>query len=179
MFDPNGTTDQLNYPPQYPPLFPTAPPPPKKSKAKFWVIGVIVTVVALGGIGVAIDRKPVHGTGTVAVAPVVQAPASFPAPDPTTETSDPSDDLPSSDDSDSLYLAVLRSSRYSDDYMVDDTETMLIKIGHQVCSTFDAGASFRDTVEAVETGFSPGASGYLIGAAVGAYCPEYRDLITG
>ncbi|HEY5854003.1 MAG TPA: DUF732 domain-containing protein [Aldersonia sp.] len=72
--------------------------------------------------------------------------------------------------SDLAYLAVL------DDYAITYTsEDFAIDMGHEICYSMDQGASIYDVAVALEdySSLSDHDNGVVIGAAIGAYCPEY------
>lgn len=52
----------------------------------------------------------------------------------------------------------------------------VIETGYAVCQDWDNGATFEQEVIdlAGATGWSNGDAGYFIGAATGAFCPEYE-----
>jgi hypothetical protein len=90
--------------------------------------------------------------------------------------------LARADQNDELYLAVLDMNgiRSSTD------PAGLIGIGHDVCNAFDNGRSVsrvavtimdsaeQANISALET---PSGAAHLIGAAIGAYCPQYQSLV--
>lgn len=57
-----------------------------------------------------------------------------------------------------------------------------VNLGRSICSSLDSGASIIQVGEvAVSNGFSYSDAGFLVGAAIASFCPEYesdaRDLI--
>jgi serine/threonine-protein kinase len=51
-----------------------------------------------------------------------------------------------------------------------------VTLGKSVCSALDSGASILDVGQvAVNNGFSYSDAGYLVGAAIATFCPEYED----
>ena len=78
-------------------------------------------------------------------------------------------------DADSAYLDAL--SKHGITWSSDAT---VIKIGHAVCTDWAAGNSFQQTVSDVrnaEPHLSDENVGYLIGAATGAYCPQFESRL--
>jgi hypothetical protein len=60
------------------------------------------------------------------------------------------------------------------------TDAQIIELGKTACDAFDAGASAEDIIMAIpdtdpQTRL---ALAYVVGAGVGAYCPEYTGLFT-
>lgn len=57
----------------------------------------------------------------------------------------------------------------------------LIRLAHSVCSAFDAGASWNDIVSMAMSSTSnvrvATALGYVVGAGVATYCPQYTGQI--
>ena len=53
----------------------------------------------------------------------------------------------------------------------------LVDIGHGVCTDFDNGTTFQDEVTSMDGYVSPYNAGYLIGASIGVYCPQHKDLV--
>jgi len=56
----------------------------------------------------------------------------------------------------------------------------IIDGGHGVCEDWDNGASFADEVASITdaTGWSDYDAGFFIGAATGAFCPEYEAKVS-
>jgi Protein of unknown function (DUF732) len=56
-----------------------------------------------------------------------------------------------------------------------------IEAGHAVCQEFDAGKSASDIANEVLNGSDMPAyhCGFFVGAAVRAYCPQYRSKASG
>lgn len=77
-------------------------------------------------------------------------------------------------DWDQAYLDTLDMG---DIYYPDDAAA--INLGHAICDGYDAGLS-TITIGGIATdeGFTPYDAGYIIGAAVSAYCPEYLGEIS-
>lgn len=74
---------------------------------------------------------------------------------------------------DAAYLDTL--DHYSVPYVSDQ---VAIDLGHTICEAFDTGLSLETVVRTgVDSGFTASQASYLAGAAVGAYCPEYTDLM--
>lgn len=60
------------------------------------------------------------------------------------------------------------------------SEAAAIDAGESVCEGLDAGLSLRAIgAVAMNAGYSASDAGYILGAAVGAFCPEYSYLIEG
>ena len=77
---------------------------------------------------------------------------------------------PTTDD-DIAFLAVLRSNHV----YYHDPDAM-VRVGHDVCSAIAAGDSEQDAVQVIVNGGSYTAhdAAFIVGAAVAAYCPEFR-----
>ena len=74
------------------------------------------------------------------------------------------------DDTDFIYLVALKSE---DIFLIESTA---VAAGHAVCSDFAGGAANYEVVfNAMDiTGLSFDEAGFLAGAAVAAYCPEFE-----
>lgn len=63
--------------------------------------------------------------------------------------------------------------------LADSNDQELVALGEQVCALFDDYGFDAGFVEIVsewkDAGISTGEAGTIIGAATGAYCPEYSD----
>ena len=72
--------------------------------------------------------------------------------------------------SDLAYLAVL-----DDNSITSTSEDFAIDMGYEICGAMDSGASIYDVAVALEdySSLSDYDNGVVIGAAIGAYCPEY------
>jgi len=77
-------------------------------------------------------------------------------------------------DDDSFLLALKSESIYL-------TDSSAIAAGQVVCSDFASGAAPAETLLAViyNTGLSFEDAGFLLGAAVSAYCPQFEDRMYG
>lgn len=74
------------------------------------------------------------------------------------------------------FVAALQSEYPGEFGLVPDKE--LVSMGQSVCSAFDGGMSFAEAVEiGVSSGYSYPVSGYIIGASIGAMCPEHEGVI--
>jgi hypothetical protein len=105
-------------------------------------------------------------TATPAPAPApYEAPAAEPAPyDPPVASSE------------DIYYAVIETRFPSVD------QSTAVTLGRSVCSALDTGASIIEVAQvAVRSGFSYGDAGFIVGAAISSFCPQYesdaRDLI--
>lgn len=80
--------------------------------------------------------------------------------------------IPSTDE---LYVAQLRDDNPS---LSDVSDEQLISLGQEICSAFDRGVTFDEVAQiTVDNGFSPENGGWMIGTAIGAYCPEHEGVI--
>lgn len=53
-----------------------------------------------------------------------------------------------------------------------------ISVGHSVCDALDVGLTVTNiAMIAVRAGYTPSEGGYIVGAAIGAYCDEYGYLL--
>lgn len=79
------------------------------------------------------------------------------------------------DDSDDSFLLTLKSESI---YLADSSA---IAAGHVVCSDFASGATPAEVLLTViyNTGLSFDDAGFLGGAAVSAYCPQFKDRMYG
>lgn len=60
---------------------------------------------------------------------------------------------------------------------LEGTDAEWASAAKATCRSFDNGTTFEEMVDAqVESGFSEYNVGFIIGASVGAYCPEHADL---
>lgn len=60
------------------------------------------------------------------------------------------------------------------------TDAQLLNLAHAACADLVQGYSLTQTVyDGVSTGLPASDTGYLIGVAMGAYCPQFEYLITG
>jgi hypothetical protein len=77
---------------------------------------------------------------------------------------------------DTIFLTVLRS-KYPQDF-VAVPDTMLVELGNMICDGFDAGLSFEEVaLVGLSSGYSPKSSGFLIGASISSYCPQFENLL--
>lgn len=73
---------------------------------------------------------------------------------------------------DSIYLELLRDEIPDLNHVEDD---LIINLGSEICNAFDNGMSFREMVMAgMGSEFTASEQGAMIGASIGAYCPEYE-----
>lgn len=137
-----------------------------ENKQKLIIGAVIAGVLAIGvGIGSANkgapDTSASSDTGTTQVDPA-------PAPEPVYTDED-------------YFITEVRSSGNS--YVDNNSDSDLIKIGHQTCDVLDQGYTVTDVAQyLVENGNSNDSAfyefeGIVIGAAVRNLCPEYIDQI--
>ena len=78
-------------------------------------------------------------------------------------------------DADSAYLAAL--SGHGITWSSDST---VITVGHAVCTDWAAGNNLQQTfsdVKSALTKLSDDSVAFLIGAATGAYCPQYESKV--
>lgn len=97
------------------------------------------------------------------------APASAPAPAAAPEPAP----APTPLSPDEQYIAMLQMGQIA--YSTDDAA---IDTGHAICAAFDAGNTLLavGSVLSSNGGYSGEDSGYIIGSAVGAYCPEHESV---
>lgn len=58
------------------------------------------------------------------------------------------------------------------------SESAAVGAGRAACRSLDAGMSFYQVgLSAVGAGYSPEDAGYIVGAAISAFCPEHEHLI--
>lgn len=58
------------------------------------------------------------------------------------------------------------------------TDKQVVRLGHTVCQALDRGATFSLLLnDALKSGLSPYDGGFVIGASVAAFCPQYKYLI--
>lgn len=82
-----------------------------------------------------------------------------------------------------LYLQTLHSTGNS--YVNNGTDAQLVQLGHTVCQALDEGNSVTDIVTYLVLNSNNDDpefarfEGQVIGAAVGAFCPEYSGQISG
>lgn len=54
----------------------------------------------------------------------------------------------------------------------------IIDLGESICDRLDAGENILSVAySGVEAGFEPRQAGFIVGASVGALCPEHEDLV--
>ena len=77
------------------------------------------------------------------------------------------------DDKDDLFLLGLESES------IDLPESTALAAAHQVCTDFASGATQEEVVlnTMASTGLSLNDAGFLGGAAIYAYCPQYESRI--
>lgn len=76
---------------------------------------------------------------------------------------------------DDVYVRYIRESVPVDPLSKDQD---IVNLGNNVCYAFDAGMSFGDVaVTLLDSGFNPDNAGKIIGASVGAFCPEHKEVI--
>lgn len=70
-----------------------------------------------------------------------------------------------------------------DEGIAYSSEDAALAVGYSTCDALDKGATFpmliRNGVLGSHGYYSAGDVGYITGAAIGAFCPEYEALITG
>lgn len=73
---------------------------------------------------------------------------------------------------DLAFIAVLddRGIEYS-------SEEQAIEVAHSVCTALAAGATFADLIVAAGDVYSMEDTGFIIGASIGGYCPEFASAI--
>lgn len=78
---------------------------------------------------------------------------------------------------DDIFLRVLRDGTDSFDHASD---SKVVKLAHVLCGLWDDGQSLDSVFSMLySVGYSAQESGFFVGAATQAYCPQYDNLITG
>ena len=82
----------------------------------------------------------------------------------------------SSDSEEEIFIDVVRGEI---DYL-GGSDQDLINLGYEICESFDYGESFSDVTIVImdNAGVAPYDAGFIIGASVGAFCPEHEDAVT-
>ncbi len=133
---------------------------------------IILLVVSLFAIGLAScssnSAGPTPGPAPTYTPPPEPAPTYTPKPEPTYSTDD-------------LYVMAIRDQYPYYASLYSDLE--LINIASSACQYFDEGGTFEElayylvmSIDASEDAF--GFMGFVIGAGVAAYCPEYSYLLS-
>ena len=74
-----------------------------------------------------------------------------------------------------LYLETVRTE-FS--VLNDVSDQSLVDLAENTCGLLDTGGTVYDVFDiANESGMPPEMSGYITGAAIAAYCPEYLDQL--
>lgn len=88
----------------------------------------------------------------------------------------PSQSAPSTNgniDAERAFVAAYENEFGSIDYQTTDS---LIDLGYTVCDTFDAGFGFFEIAQmGIDEGIPEYEAGFIVGSAVGAFCPEYTQ----
>ena len=167
----SGPPPHWPWPPSAPPAqWPSAPPVPTPSKTKgralLVVVGSAFLLLLLVGV-------LVSGRGS-AVSSTVVTPAAQPPPVPVQAVQEPVAAEPATDH-EQLYLGIL------DQYGIPLSTDERLTIGPRICSAFDQGNRYGVVERGVLLGepqLTQAQAGYLIGAAVGAYCMEHAGKIS-
>jgi Protein of unknown function (DUF732) len=125
---------------------------------------VVLAVAALGLVGACGDPDSDSQASAPATS-VAQPPATFPVPQPA-----------ATPDATSAYLGTLdeMAPRLRQRY----TSGLLVKVGRAACDAIDAGATYRDfRTFAEEVSLPRKDVAVLVGAAVGALCPEHTEWL--
>ena len=83
----------------------------------------------------------------------------------------------SADPADDQYLQTLRLRGLG---WADGADQTMINVGRAVCTDFDGGDTATQTIGDVKKsslGLSSGGASIIVGAAVAAYCPQYRSKL--
>jgi hypothetical protein len=126
---------------------------------KYPLVTLAVITLILAGCSVPDDPTPV----------VTHTEVSTPAPSVTPEEVD-AEPVLSDEQLEQVYLLTLREQNPELTAVSDD---MIVRLGHQVCETLDAGASFDQMAAALLGQGNDELAGAVVGAAVSAFCPEY------
>lgn len=169
-------------PPPYPPRpgppgppYPARPQPPKKSNAGVWIILAIVgLLIALcGGCGAMLgsnDRADDDSTTTTR-ATTYAAPAPATAARTTAPARPTSNVFTEEEISDLAFIMALDSKDigYS-------SKAAAITLAHTVCDGRKAGVGETAIALTImnKGGYTAEESGYIVGAAISSYCPEYK-----
>lgn len=166
---------QPPYPPSYPqrpgPPYPAQPPQrPRKSSAGIWIIlGILGLMILLcGSCSVAM-----FGADDSSDTSTTRATYAAPPPAPRTTTpARPTSNVWSEDEiADMAFLMSLDKQGIK--YSSDDAA---ITLGHTVCDGREAGVGETTIALTImdKGGYSAEDSGYIVGAAISAYCPELK-----
>lgn len=76
-----------------------------------------------------------------------------------------------------LFLQTVRSGEYGPQFS-SISDDVLVELVQSTCDALDRGATATQLSEAgINSGFTPQQVGWVLGAGVAAYCPEYNDVI--
>ena len=135
-----------------------ARPQPRRRILQAWPIAAAILIGAA-----AITTAVVATSGDAGSSPAI----------PATQSSAPAAPLSAAD---TQYLDVLRSADKAG-ALAGDADSKLVSLGRAACRDFDDGNAAVDVLAAASRAGSGQAANDLVGAAVGAYCSEYRFLL--
>ncbi len=154
-----------NYPYSYYPHIPLAPvplPPQAPKHTNRLIVGLLVAVlIGFGGVIASLQ----HNKGSTPTASTVAPAAHIPA----------RPAAPAASSIDEAFVTAMRDlAHHLDNY----TDAELVGLGHADCAAFKAGLDFVTVIStAVDSGMDAYDAGALAGAAVAAYCPQYKSAL--
>lgn len=132
-------------------------------KGLMGAIGATVLGVALVGCGTQQAGAP---TPTVTVTAQAQPTTEAPTPTPT-----PTLDSDVTSLTEQAYLEAIHTDLA--DSVVGVPDSLLLELGHNVCAAMDSGVPVLTVLQSgVDAGVAPYDAGYIVGAAVAAFCPQ-------
>lgn len=127
------------------------------TRTKYLAAVISAAVLALTGCSSSSETPTSTETVTVEAAP---------------ESVYPEPSAPDSETVEEIFLAVLADQAYFSSI----PEADLLELGHSICEALNTGSSFDQVLgAALESGVPPFEAGYMVGAAVGSFCPAYED----
>jgi hypothetical protein len=147
------------------------------------VLAFVAVVTLVAGCGASTSGKPVAAdppvptrTAVATTTTTTPPPVTTPARQPATSFAPPPV-VPKSATKEDLYISVLRAKDISGD------RRQLIDLGKAVCTDLDRGMDFTiiaaQIIKAADGLFDVGDVGTVMGAGVGAFCPEHKDKLPG
>jgi hypothetical protein len=162
---------------------PLPEPEPAKPRRRFVAPLVIIGGASvIAGIAIANQQTPTDSssapaaTSTAATSAAIEtrAPVYTPpaAPRTTRATLSPTTSASRTLDADTVFLTILESKG-----LIEGDRATMLTFGHMVCDYLEQGIGnvYDAGIIAVQSGYSGTEAGALVGAAVGAFCPEYQS----
>lgn len=135
------------------------------------VLGLVAIPICVVTTVAALASSPWTQTTPEAGAPVSSTPYSPATPSYSSDTGSSSGTAHTA--TDQIYIGALRAGG-----IPFSTEDDAIAAAHSTCTMFAQGATIQQQVEqSTNAGYTEYQSGYILGAAVSAYCPEYKSLL--